>query len=63
MNILVIHSLLHICKFLKGRFIEIVGLSCSVPAYLALLDDAVLFSKVTLAVHVTTNAVSAPAAL
>lgn len=52
--ILVTYILVHTCKFLQGRFIEVDVLSC-ICAYLTLLDNAMLFSTVAKAIYITAD--------
>lgn len=60
--ILVPYILVHTCKFLQDRFIEIDVLSC-MCVYLTLLDNAMLFSTVAIAIYITADCVRAPTSL
>lgn len=60
--ILVTYILVHTCMLLQDRFIEIDVLSC-ICVYLTLLDNAMLFSTVAIAIYITADCVRAPAAL
>lgn len=55
MNTLGIHIPLHMCKIQQGSYIEIDVLRCGTCAYLTLLDNALLFSKVAIAFYSTTK--------